>query len=116
MGEKTEKIEGQTRMKVKALCDGKTGWVLQRKGGGLVNWSPYYRCVKETQIYKKNKVAEDEIVRKLDSNERVEFLSGPEFNDEIGVMAKFRADKDKSVGWIVIQDAKGVRFLAGSGK
>merc|ERR1719335_1562804 len=85
---KTEKIEGQTRMKCKALSDGAVGWILQRKGAGLNQWSPFYRCVKETQIYLKSEVSEDAIVRKLDSNERVEFLAGPVFSANTGAMAK----------------------------
>jgi len=111
---KTEKIEGLTKMKVKAFSDGKVGWVLQAKGGSIAGWQSHYRVAKETKVYKNAKVAEDEAVRKLDKNESLEFLAGPEFDDAAGAWAKFRVDKDKAVGWVLIQDAKGQRFLNNS--
>eukprot|EP00746_Dinoflagellata_sp_MGD_P125903 gnl/MRDRNA2_/MRDRNA2_60792_c0_seq2.p1 gnl/MRDRNA2_/MRDRNA2_60792_c0~~gnl/MRDRNA2_/MRDRNA2_60792_c0_seq2.p1 ORF type:complete len:1843 (+),score=571.54 gnl/MRDRNA2_/MRDRNA2_60792_c0_seq2:92-5620(+) len=111
MGEpKVEKIDGMSRIKCKAFSDGKEGWVLQLKGGTIGSWHPHYKCRETTSIYKTAKVAEDELVRKLDKGEGVEFLSGPQF-DEAGAWAQFRADRDKTVGWVLIQDAKGKQFL-----
>merc|ERR1712166_761382 len=114
--QQVEKLDGMTRIKCKALSDGKTGWVLQRKGGGFNPWTPNYRCVRETQIYQKPTATEDLIVRKLDKGEAMEFLAGPEFDGESGAWAKFRMDRDKAVGYVNIQDAKGVRFLSSGGK
>jgi len=121
----TEKADGMTRLKCKALSDGAVGWVIQRpKGGNLNVWGPHYRAIKEATVDKSAKVAkgedgkpaEGEVVRKLDKSEGLELLTGPVFDEEAGVRAKFRCDKDKVVGWVTIQDAKGIRILSASGK
>jgi len=111
---KTEKADGMTRLKCKALSDGKIGWVMQRpKSGNLNVWTPQYKSIRDQQVTKNAKPAEGEDVRKLDKGEGLEFISGPVFDDEHGARAKMSCVKDKVVGWVTIQDGKGVRFLTG---
>jgi len=119
---KTEKADGMTRLKCKAFSDGATGWVIQRpKGSNLTAWSPQYKSARDTTLDKSakpakgedGKTAEGEVVRPLGKGEGLELLAGPVFDDEHGVRAKFRCDKDKVVGWATISDAKGVRFITG---
>jgi hypothetical protein len=110
---KTEKADGMTRLKCKALSDGAVGWVIQRPRSGNLNvWTPAYKSIRDQQVTKNAKPAEDENVRKLDKGEFLEFVHGPEFNAS-GTRAKMSCNKDKVVGWVTIQDSKGVRFLGG---
>merc|ERR1712224_133936 len=68
-------------------------------------------------MFAKAKVSEDEsdILKKIENGETLQFLSGPQFDDESGVWGKFRSDKDGSAGYVLIHDAKNSRFLNSGG-
>jgi len=114
-GEIVELIEGpvevkdpdMVRIKGKSLSAGFTGWV-SVSGNQGTNFltqikKPYYKCTKEVSLQEDGK-----LVRKLESGEILELISGPEEKEMPEVQrAKVKTGKDGKVGWISMTDETG---------
>lgn len=106
-----EKTEAITRVKGRAISDGKIGW-LSMKGKCLRPWSPQYKCVNTIAMQDALDVGTANTVRKIDSGETLELLDGPTLDKEVGVMRiRCRADRDGATGWMTISGNQGKAYL-----
>jgi len=110
-GPKTEKKEGEQRMRVRSLSDGSEGWFTFTKT--CVLWSPRYRCLKSTDLSDCLDAGKSTLLRKLVLGELVEALDVPELDAASGlVRVRVRAEKDNAVGFATVRESEGaVVFL-----
>jgi len=107
-GPKEEKSSSTSRVYVRAITDGKTGWVTVRKDT-MRMWSPNYRCMSASEMSSDLKASKK--VRDVDVNEIVELIEGPT-EDAKGVLRlKCSAEKDGSIGWMTIFTSEGKLIL-----
>lgn len=110
-GPEEEASEAPVRARVRALHDGKVGWVTVQDRN-LLPWSPNYRCVAATPMHDAHAVESAMVLRRLDVGEEVELLQGPRVEEGLGVMRfRGRAAKDGLIGWVTIAGNAGKPFL-----
>mmetsp|Transcript_141276 Transcript_141276/g.439060 ORF Transcript_141276/g.439060 Transcript_141276/m.439060 type:complete len:1297 (+) Transcript_141276:2158-6048(+) len=108
-GPKEEKSNAPVRVNVRAVADGKTGWITLRKGT-TKQWSPAYKCVAETPLTEGLEAGKT--LRSLEVGEALELLDGPRESAAEGVLRmRARAEKDGAIGWATILDADGQPLL-----
>jgi len=109
-GPKEERVESESRVKVRALSDKALGWISE-KPAIVKAWNPVYKCTVNTPIKEKRDCADDtKTIRELVKGESIEHVEGPFFDCEDTVM-KGRAKKDGVVGYIVIKSKEGKRHV-----
>jgi len=107
-GPKEEKVESESRIKVRALSDKALGWISE-KAAIIKPWNPVYKCTVSTPIKEKRACDDDtKTIRDLTKGELIEHVEGPFFDGEDIVM-KGRAKKDGAMGYIVIKSSEGKR-------
>jgi len=105
-GPRDEKVQPETRVKVRCVSDGKEGWI-SKKGSFVKAWSPTYKCVDKLPMHETRTSAtpeEAKVLRELQKGESVEMIEGP-FVDEKDIKMQCRAVKDGLIGWVTIKSA-----------
>jgi len=105
---------GLTRVFVKSVVDGTSGWVTVKGNQGTpflreVEKS-FYACQKEIALQSKFKsdAGEGGIVRTLKEDEILELLEGPREEEVAEVIrARVKASKDDAQGWVTLKDKSG---------
>jgi len=105
---KTEKKEGEQKMRGCLLNDKTEGWFTFSKF--LTLWSPRYRCLRSTELHADLDATSE--VRKLGQGELVEAFDIPQVSEAGVVRVKVRAEKDNTVGFATVRDqGTGTFFL-----
>jgi len=110
-GPTEEKSNAAVRVNVRAVTDGRTGWISLRRETMRL-WSPVYRCVSTSALTDALETSKGERVCSLEPGETVELLEGPKEDPVDGVLRlRGRTEKDGVVGWATILGADGVPLL-----
>jgi len=107
-GPKEEKSSTTQRVYVRALTDGKTGWLTVKKDTMRL-WSPNYRCVSASTMSSDLKASKK--VRDVDVDEIMELIEGPTVDAQGALRLKCCAEKDGSIGWMTIFTSEGTPIL-----
>jgi len=107
-GPKEEKSSSTARVNVRAITDGKTGWVTVKKET-MKLWSPNYRCVSASTLTSDLKASKT--VRDVDVDEILELIEGPTEDAQGVLRLKCCAEKDGSIGWMTIFTSEGTPIL-----
>jgi len=110
-GPRDEKVQPESRAKVRCLSDGKEGWIT-KKGATVKVWNPMYRCLDKVPMFDTRagaKLEESKALRELQKGESVEMIEGP-FEDDKDMKMKCRAIRDGITGWVTIKSS-GKRLL-----
>jgi len=114
-GPKTDIKLGMSRVKGKALKDGKIGWI-SVKGNKSTPYldscpKPFYKCLAEVVLEKEAKGEDPTEVRQLKVDEVIEVLEGPRLEKMLDIQrAKCKACKDGKEGWFTVMDKQGNAF------
>eukprot|EP00746_Dinoflagellata_sp_MGD_P167002 gnl/MRDRNA2_/MRDRNA2_97280_c0_seq1.p1 gnl/MRDRNA2_/MRDRNA2_97280_c0~~gnl/MRDRNA2_/MRDRNA2_97280_c0_seq1.p1 ORF type:complete len:2064 (+),score=613.81 gnl/MRDRNA2_/MRDRNA2_97280_c0_seq1:164-6355(+) len=110
---KDEKSAPVNRFLVRAVGDGKEGWVSQGSSNkqNLKTWSSLYRCIKIVPVHDSVEASSAKEVKKLQLQENVEFLEGPKECD--GDLRMYcRSQKDHGIcGWVTIKAKDGTVYM-----
>jgi len=107
-GPKEEKSSTTQRVYVRALTDGKTGWLTVKKDTMRL-WSPNYRCASASTMSSDLKASKK--VRDVDVDEIMELIEGPTVDAQGALRLKCCAEKDGSIGWMTIFTSEGTPIL-----
>lgn len=107
-GPKKETFPPESRVRVRSMRDGQEGWV-SLLDDHVKPWTPHYRC--KVQVPFQDTIKEDAVtVRQIEVGERLDMLDGPKAEDG-ALWIKAKAVKDSTVGWVLVKDKEGKRFL-----
>merc|ERR1711862_672171 len=81
-GPKEEHFDSVSRVRCRATCDAAVGWVT---ANALKPWSATLRCVTQVPMHRALAAKGAEMVRRLDTDEHLEFIEGPAEDPELGV-------------------------------
>jgi DNA-binding FrmR family transcriptional regulator len=108
-GPKSEKKDGQQRLRGRTHRPPQEGWVTFNRS--LTLWSPKYRCLRSSDITEKLDVT-SAVVRRLTPSELVEALDLPQVDESTGqVRVQVRVEKDNKLGFVTVRSLEGTVFL-----
>lgn len=108
---KEEVSKAPYRVRVRAVSDGKIGWITTHRINSLP-WSPRYKCVAATRMHEAMVGTEQNEGRRIEAGEEVELLQGPLLDTNLNVLRfRCRAAQDGAAGWVTIAGNQGKVFM-----
>jgi len=105
-GPKEEKVQPDSRIKVRCISDDKVGWTSK---GCTKKWSGTYKCLDKAAVTETAAVAEDaKVLRELQKGDTVKHVEGPK---QEGKAIRMKVTIGKDVGWVSLVNDDGKKLF-----